>query len=143
MHEIYRKSIKHSYNVPKNGFYFQHVNDAWEILCILKIINIQFHACVSRVTFIWREMVVLHFAKRTIFLGSKILQKRLSMRPRKQKHPKYKAYFSHQLRILKERFPFLSSQQIKAKILSTWEGLSPEKKNDWGILPKAKLQNGR
>lgn len=66
MHEIYRKSIKHSYNVPKNGFYFQYVNDAWEILCILKIINIQFHACVSRATCIWREMVVLQFAKRTI-----------------------------------------------------------------------------
>lgn len=70
-------------------------------------------------------------------------EKRLSMRPRKQKHPKYKAYFSHQLRILKERFPFLSSQQIKAKILSTWEGFSPEKKNDWGSSPTAKLQNGR
>lgn len=65
------------------------------------------------------------------------------MRARKQKHPKYKAYFSHQMRIMPERFPFLSSQQIKAKILSSWQNFSPEKKNDWGI-PTTKLrENGR
>lgn len=41
-----------------------------------------------------------------------------------------------------ERFPFLSSQQIRAKILSTWERFSPEKKDDWGSPPLTKL-NGR
>jgi hypothetical protein len=64
------------------------------------------------------------------------------MRPRKQKHPNYKAYFAKQMRIMQERFPFLSSQQIKAKILSSWNSFSPEKKNDWGSPPTTKLNNG-
>ena len=65
------------------------------------------------------------------------------MKPRKHKHPKYKAYFAHQMRILQERFPFLSPRQIKAKVLSSWESFTPEKKNDWSSSPTQKINNGR
>ena len=64
------------------------------------------------------------------------------MKPRKQKHANYKAYFANQVRIVQERFPFLSSKQIKAKVLSSWESFTAEKKNEWGSPPNAKIDNG-
>lgn len=54
------------------------------------------------------------------------------MRSKRRQHPNYKAYLSKQLRILQEKYPFLSSQQIKAKICSSWERFSPKQKDEWG-----------
>jgi hypothetical protein len=80
--------------------------------------------------------------RKTIYFLTIISEKTTIMKPRKQKHANYKAYFANQVRIVQERFPFLSSKQIKAKVLSSWESFTAEKKNEWGSPPNAKIDNG-
>ncbi|XP_046856486.1 uncharacterized protein LOC124449589 [Xenia sp. Carnegie-2017] len=63
------------------------------------------------------------------------------MKSKGRKHPKYKTYYNYKLRFMEERFPFLNVQQLRAKIISSWESLSLLKKNEWSPQ-KCSQKNG-